>query len=165
MNNSTTKGQAGFDIDSFYKQCDEMADKAASQSGSVYELYQRNLSKAIDALIVSLPTDQHSEARAVAVEAYDYRSPAQIQQDIQADLDAGYCIHALHPDCCPMGCGDLDARNLVDSDDGYKWHTSMFDVLINDEFDALRFIVQDDIKAIGAKYDAQITEQLAGFKG
>lgn len=98
---------APFNENEFTSKCNELSDKAISGSGSVYELYQRNLSCSIDSLLNSLPLEHKEKAIEIARNEFDYMSKEEIEEAISQDYEDGYCSHGLPFDCCPVGCGDI----------------------------------------------------------
>lgn len=95
-------------LNAFYAQCDELSRKIMPGCGLSYELYQRRLSAAIDKCIDKVPAECRNLAVELARDKFEYLTPKEVAEVIRKDKENGDCCHGMHPDYCPLGCGDLD---------------------------------------------------------
>ncbi|EFU5352980.1 CcgAII protein [Salmonella enterica] len=85
----------------------ELSKTEQSRCGCVYEMYQRNLSTAIDGYLSELTQEDKIKVIQLARAEFDYISPEEITEAIRQNQEDGYCSHGLDPNCCPLGCGDI----------------------------------------------------------
>lgn len=85
----------------------ELSKTEQSRCGCVYEMYQRNLSTAIDGYLSELTQEDKIKVIQLAIAEFDYISPEEITEAIRQNQEDGYCSHGLDPNCCPLGCGDI----------------------------------------------------------
>ncbi|EHV2051851.1 CcgAII protein [Salmonella enterica] len=85
----------------------ELSKIEQSRCGCVYEMYQRNLSTAIDGYLSELTQEDKRKVIQLARAEFDYISPEEITEAIRQNQEDGYCSHGLDPNCCPLGCGDI----------------------------------------------------------
>ena len=81
---------------------ERLQNEAMSGCGSVYELYARRFSQALDAVV---PPEDPRRAVALACAGGDYFTPEELRAGMEAAEAEGLCRHGLNPDCCPAGCG------------------------------------------------------------
>lgn len=85
----------------------ELSKTEQSRCGCVYEMYQRNLSTAIDGYLSELTQEDKIKVIQLARAEFDYISPEGITEAIRQNQEDGYCSHGLDHNCCPLGCGDI----------------------------------------------------------
>ncbi|MCO1686905.1 hypothetical protein FA454_14295 [Pseudomonas aeruginosa] len=88
--------------------CEAASVAARNGCGLSWDYYVELFSAAIDAQIDQLPEDQRAMALEMAQD-WDYATPAQRQETRAWNAENGYCTHGINIDCCPLGCGSLDA--------------------------------------------------------
>lgn len=88
--------------------CKAAEAEAVRRCGSVYEMFLQFYSGLIDGRLDALAPSDRDRALAIARESGAYRTRDEIAADIEAYTNEGYCRHALEPNCCPLGCGDLE---------------------------------------------------------
>jgi hypothetical protein len=85
-----------------------VADEAIAGSGCAHDVYVQKVSFAIEILLKDLPEDHRPRAMEIAREEFDYATRDELAEAQREMAEAGLCTHGLDPDCCPLGCGDLD---------------------------------------------------------
>lgn len=88
----------------------QIADDANKGCGLIYELYCERFSEAIDRYLSrssSFRPEFIGEFMRVALSA-GYAIPKEIEEGRHSSREEGLCIHHLDPDCCPVGCGDIE---------------------------------------------------------
>lgn len=96
------EGIRPFDAERWERTCDQKAAAAYLGCGQSDVLWSRNLHAALKTRLDRIPVEHQAEALQIAEHA-GYQSAASLQQS-----EDGSCAHGLDPDCCPMGCGDLE---------------------------------------------------------
>lgn len=94
-------------INKYHNIFSELSKTEQSRCGCVYEMYQRNLSTAIDGYLSELTQEDKIKVIQLARAEFDYISPEEITEAIRQNQEDGYCSHGLDPNCCPLGCGDI----------------------------------------------------------
>lgn len=90
-----------FDEAAWRKCCEEAAADAMRGTGLVYELYQQKLNGLIRARVTGIDPSLQAQALKLASEEFGY-------SEFDEEPGDGYCMHFLEPQCCPVGCGDLE---------------------------------------------------------
>lgn len=90
--------------------CRKMVDDATNRCGQSDFMFMEFVSKSIENAICSVSLDNRLVALEIARE-YGYEGPDERAKQRQENADYGLCSHGLDPDCCPVGCGDLDVYN------------------------------------------------------
>lgn len=85
--------------------CETAAAQAQRRCGLSYEYYVDLLSAEIDQQVTRLPEDQRAQALHIAVQEWDYTTPAERQKAQDWNAEHGYCTHGIELGCCPAGCG------------------------------------------------------------
>ena len=96
-----------FDKLAWNEACEKMAEQAHKSCGLVYEIFARDFSRAVNHALNSLPEAHRPEAIEIAKQLGWATDEELAETQHQMD-EAGYCSHGLDPDCCPMGCGDIE---------------------------------------------------------
>lgn len=89
-----------FDPNAWGDRVSALGKEACNGTGSVYLLYQRKFKALVSAAIAALPIEHQQQAKAIA-DAHGY-------SEADEELGEDDCGHGLDPDCCPLGCGDID---------------------------------------------------------
>lgn len=98
-----------FDEAAWISQCEPVVDQAVAGCGSSFDVYQQRVSASIDGLLHGVAQEHLARAVEVARSEFDYATPEELAQAQQELADMGYCTHGIDPDCCPCGCGDIEA--------------------------------------------------------
>lgn len=106
---------ADFDQAQWEVLCSTAASEATRQCGSVDVMYVKFFSEAVDQHVAKLPEEHRTRAIEVATE-WDYASPQEREQTRRELAAEGQCSHGLHPDHCPLGCGDLPRDGFDEMD-------------------------------------------------
>ncbi|UUC96131.1 MULTISPECIES: hypothetical protein [Comamonas] len=88
--------------------CAALSDAANRGCGLVYETYELRVGASIDLALQQVPELLRARAIEIATE-HGYTTPVERAVAAQMQRDDGFCSHGLDPDCCPMGCGDIDS--------------------------------------------------------
>lgn len=98
-----------FDPEKWHLECKRMAVHANQASGLVYEMYERRLCAAVDGELAKLPELHHAQAVEIA-RSFGYATPRELALAAAkaAEVDDDYCGHGFPPNCCPLGCDDVD---------------------------------------------------------
>ena len=96
-----------FNSESWHNICDAFATEAARRCGQSDVLYTKLVSQAIATELTKIPQAHKEDGIRIARE-FDYCTPEELRADDVQAKDMGYCAHGLAPNCCPVGCGDLD---------------------------------------------------------
>ena len=90
------------------KACIEaMADEAGKGCGQIHDLYVRKFSGMVDVRFGLASDEVRNEAIQIARQ-FDYSTPEELAADADEMAESGFCSHGLDPNCCPLGCGDLE---------------------------------------------------------
>ena len=98
--------------------CAALSDAAYQGCGLVYEMYEKRVGASIDLALQQVPEVQRARAIEIAIE-HGYTTPVERAAAEQEQRDGGFCSHGLDPDCCPMGCGDIDDGS--DTSQDHDW--------------------------------------------
>lgn len=93
--------------DSIRKTLDRLADEANRGCGQVYELFAIRFSEAVDWAYPPSSPD-HDEVMVLMQEDGVYLTSEERKRELEEWAEQGYCSHGLDPNCCPVGCGDLE---------------------------------------------------------
>ncbi|MPS94035.1 hypothetical protein [Comamonas sp.] len=88
--------------------CAALSDAAYQGCGLVYEMFEKRVGASIDIALQQVPEAQRARAIEIAIE-HGYTTPVERAVAARMQRDDGFCSHGLDPDCCPMGCGDIDS--------------------------------------------------------
>lgn len=88
--------------------CAALSDAAHQGCGLVYETYELRVGASIDLALQQVPELLRPRAIEIATE-HGYTTTEHRAQTARMLQDGGCCSHGLDPDCCPMGCGDIDS--------------------------------------------------------
>lgn len=97
-----------FDQAGWRERCERWGIESNHGSGLVYELSVEKFSGYVDAGLAQLPEAHRDRAREIAATDFCYLTPQEIEVEREAAMRSGLCTHYLEPDCCPLGCGDLN---------------------------------------------------------
>lgn len=89
---------------------EEIANEANKGCGQIYELFCERFSEAIDGYLSrssSFRPEFIEEFMRVALSA-GYATPKEIEAGRRSSCEGGLCMRHLDPDCCPVGCGDIE---------------------------------------------------------
>ena len=104
-----------FDEGHWYSICEAAEADAMKRCGSVHVMFTRFFSETVDQQLALLPEEHRARALFIASD-WDYTSPQEREQ-VQRELaKEGRCSHGLHPENCPMGCGDLPRACFADTE-------------------------------------------------
>ncbi|MCU9958533.1 hypothetical protein OEJ37_34810 [Burkholderia sp. BKH01] len=96
-----------FDKLAWNQACETMAEQANNSCGLGYEIYERSFSGAVNQALNSLPEAHRPEAIEIA-KRLGWATAGELAQSQRLMDEAGCCAHGIDPDCCPMGCGDIE---------------------------------------------------------
>lgn len=145
-----------FDVATWEARCESLQAMAHAGCGLSYDLYQQRFSAAVEEHIVGLPGEMKSLAISVAV-PFGYLAAGELAQ-VQIELaECGYCTHGIDPNCCPLGCGDIDH-----DDPEEPWQEPHPEV---DEFDLLLEEVLCKLRLGAERFDRKLADALAPLKG
>jgi hypothetical protein len=87
--------------------CEFLAQRANRSCGLVYEVYERELTSAINHELGNLAEVHRPEAIQVA-RSYGWATDEELAQSRRLMEEDGSCIHGIDPHWCPAGCGDIE---------------------------------------------------------
>ena len=96
-----------FSSEKWRARCKDLFDEAARRSGLSDRLFTEFFSQATDHALKAVPEGSRHVAVEIARE-FGYLDAEERARDREEDARNGLCCHGLEPDCCPLGCGDLD---------------------------------------------------------
>lgn len=100
-NSDEFEGIQPFSAERWQETCDRKSKEAAVGCGLSDVLWSMNLHAALVDRLRRIPDEHQAKALQIA-------KHAGFQSDPLQDLDDDACSHGLDPNCCPMGCGDLE---------------------------------------------------------
>lgn len=92
-----------FDEEDWRSRCAAWSAAALPGTGQIFELYSSRYSVKVEAGLAELALVHHARALEIANEEGGYSTPEE-----RAAVAEGCCSHGLPPECCPVGCGDLE---------------------------------------------------------
>jgi hypothetical protein len=104
---SMAAGTAELDAAAWRGICESEAGVATHGCGLSYDVYVSRFSSAINSLVTRYRPEHRDAALSVARE-WGYATAEEIAQAERENLESGYCVHGIDPNCCPAGCGDLE---------------------------------------------------------
>ena len=96
-----------FDKSAWQVACEKMAEQANRSCGLVYEIFARDFSRAVNQAIFSVPEAHRPDAIEIAKQL-GWATDEELAESLRQMDEAGCCAHGIDPDCCPMGCGDIE---------------------------------------------------------
>lgn len=94
-------------VEAIDRRLKELAASASNGCGCSHDVYVQKFSAAVEREYKTLGHDRWSIVEPLA-RAFDYASPAEIEDEISASEAMGYCRHGIDRNCCPAGCGDVE---------------------------------------------------------
>ncbi|HGM5506811.1 TPA: hypothetical protein ACKPYM_000801 [Stenotrophomonas maltophilia] len=94
------QGVERFDASAWECRVRQLGLESCNGTGQVYLLYQRKFRSLIGEALAALPVEHQAQATAIA-NAHGYSEP-------EEEVGDDDCAHGLDPNCCPLGCGDID---------------------------------------------------------
>lgn len=88
--------------------CEKLAKETNAGAGCSHTVYVNRFSQAVD-IEMSKLSDTDKIMAIVIAKDFDYHTAEEIEAESNWLAENGYCSHGLDKNCCPVGCGDLEA--------------------------------------------------------
>lgn len=102
-----------FSESNWRSQCADMAKVASARCGQSHDVYVKSFSGSVSAAISRFTDAEKALAINIACE-WDYATYDEIAESDNYNAMHGLCSHGIDPNCCPVGCGDLDCYHDYD---------------------------------------------------
>lgn len=97
-----------FDSVAWQAKCEKIVDGAHRGCGLVYEIFELRLCGSFEQALRALPEAHREEAIKLARTHGYVTAEEAAASSVGSSVDNGYCHHGFPPNCCPIGCDDVD---------------------------------------------------------
>lgn len=125
MNTSYLTPEGALDEQAWSEMCAAAGKSAAHGCGSSDGLFRQKFSNSVEGRLQDLPAELRARAIELANKHGDYATPEELSVEQDWNADNGFCSHGIELNCCPAGCGDIEAEMSFDpsaSDHFWEMH-------------------------------------------